>query len=145
MVSWHVAVWSSGIRWQQSLAFVTTMSQAVTRGSSDHGYPWGEFLRLLFLQAHRETEASFNFMGMPAQPQQADQFRFRRAAFYSALKSQVDLIAAKAAALRVNMDADSCMVASPAASRHTQSHAHALFHSSLTHTLPRPRGAWGGH
>ena len=87
----------------------------------------------------------FNFMGTPAQPQQTDQFRFRRAAFYSALKSKVGFIAAKAAALRVNMEADSSMVASLAASRHTHSHAPALFHSSLTHTLPRPRGAWGEH
>jgi hypothetical protein len=39
----------------------------------------GEFLRLLFLQAHRETEAYFAFMGTPAQTDQ-DQFRFRRAA-----------------------------------------------------------------
>jgi hypothetical protein len=44
----------------------------------------GEFLRLLFLLAHRETEAYFAFMGTPAQPDQ-DQFRFRRAAFYSSL------------------------------------------------------------
>jgi hypothetical protein len=33
-----------------------------------------EFFRLLFLQAHRETEAYFVFMGTPAQP---DQGRFR--------------------------------------------------------------------
>ena len=65
-----------------------------------------------------------------------EKFHFRRAAFYSALKSKVGLIAAKAAALRVNMDADRCMVASLAASRHTHSHAPALVHSSLTHTLP---------
>ena len=78
-------------------------------------------------------------MGMPAQPDQ-DQFRFRRAAFYSSLKSKVGLIAAKAAALRVNMNTDSCLIASNAASRHLASfQASSLFHSSLTHTLPRPR------
>ena len=65
----------------------------------------GEFLRLLFLQAHRETEDYFAFMGTPAQPDQ-DQFRFRRAAFHSSLKSKVGLIAAKAAALRINMTRD---------------------------------------
>ena len=99
----------------------------------------GEFLRLLFLQAHRETEDYFAFMGTPAQPDQ-DQFRFRRAAFYSSLKGKVGLIAAKSAALRVNMNTDSCLIASHAASRHLVStHASSLFHSSLTHTLPRPR------
>ena len=38
----------------------------------------GEFLRLLFLQAHRETTAHFTAIGMPAQ-QHCDSFRFRRA------------------------------------------------------------------
>ena len=37
----------------------------------------GEFLRLLFLQAHRETAAHFTAIGMPAQ-QHCDSFRFRR-------------------------------------------------------------------
>jgi hypothetical protein len=96
----------------------------------------GESLRLLFLQAHRETEAYFAFMGTPAQLDQ-DQFRFRRAAFYSSLKSKVGFIAAKAAALRVNMNTDSCLMASHAASRHlASSHASSLFHSFVTHTLP---------
>ena len=54
----------------------------------------GEFLRLLFFQAHRETAAYFTFMGVPVQPTNTDMFRFRRAAFYSALKSKVGLIAA---------------------------------------------------
>ena len=55
------------------------------------------------------------FMGTPAQPDQ-DQFCFRRAAFYSSLKSKVGLIAAKAATLRVNMNTDRPPIASHAAS-----------------------------
>ena len=46
----------------------------------------GEFLRLLFLQAHRETTAHFTAIGMPAQ-QHCDSFRFRRAASYNGLKT----------------------------------------------------------
>jgi hypothetical protein len=38
----------------------------------------GEFLRLLFLQAHRETEAHFTDAGMPSQRNQSDSFRFKR-------------------------------------------------------------------
>ena len=38
----------------------------------------GDFLRLLFLQAHREIAAHFTAIGMPAQ-QHCDSFRFRRA------------------------------------------------------------------
>jgi hypothetical protein len=39
----------------------------------------GEFLRLLFLQAHRETEAHFTAAGLPSQRNQSESFRFKRA------------------------------------------------------------------
>jgi hypothetical protein len=68
----------------------------------------GEFLRLLFLQAHRETEAHFTAAGMSSQRNQSDSFRFKRAAFYNGLKSKVGLAAAKAAALRVNLNVQGC-------------------------------------
>jgi hypothetical protein len=42
----------------------------------------GEFLRLLFLQAHRETEAHFTAAGLPSQRNQSESFRFKRAAFF---------------------------------------------------------------
>jgi hypothetical protein len=45
----------------------------------------GEFLRVLFLQARRETEAHFTAAGMPSQHNQSDSFRFKRAAFYQSL------------------------------------------------------------
>jgi hypothetical protein len=63
-----------------------------------------EFLGLLFLQAHRETEAHFTATGMPSQRNQSDSFRFKRAAFYQSLKSKDGLAAAKAAALRINLN-----------------------------------------
>ena len=52
-------------------------------------------------------------MGMKAQPDQ-DSFRFRRMVFYSELQSKegLGLLAVKAAALRVNMNTDSCLIAS---------------------------------
>jgi hypothetical protein len=56
----------------------------------------GEFLRLLFLQAHRETEAHFTAAGMSSQRNQSDSFCFKREAFYNGLKSKVGLAAAKA-------------------------------------------------
>jgi hypothetical protein len=50
----------------------------------------------------------------------------------------VGLIAAKAAALRINMITDSCLIASRTASRRlASSHATSLLNSSLTHHLPR--------
>jgi hypothetical protein len=74
----------------------------------------GKFLRLLFLQAHRETEAHFTAAGMPSQRNQSESFRFKRAAFYQGLKSKVGLAAAKAAALRINLNVQDCnIVADP--------------------------------
>jgi hypothetical protein len=90
----------------------------------------GEFLRLLFLQALRETEAHFTAAGMPSQRNHADMFRFRRAAFYQSLKSKVELAAAKAAALRINVDIFS-VVAPP---MHAPSRAPLLLPSSF-HTI----------
>jgi hypothetical protein len=44
---------------------------------------------------------------MPAQ-QHCDSFRFRRPAFYNGLKSKGGLTAAKAAALKINLNIDGC-------------------------------------
>ena len=67
----------------------------------------GEFSRLLFLQVHRETSAHFIDTGLPSQQNRLDNaFRFKRAVFYMGLKSEVTvcLVAAKASALRINLN-----------------------------------------
>ena len=61
-----------------------------------------------------ETAVHFTAIGLPAQ-QHCESFRFRRAAFYNGLKSKVGLAAAKAAALRVNLNIDGCGVVAPPA------------------------------
>jgi hypothetical protein len=61
----------------------------------------GEFLLLLFLQAHSETTVYFIATGLrlPSQQNRSDnKFRFKHAAFYMGLKSKVGLVAAKASA-----------------------------------------------
>ena len=74
----------------------------------------GEFLRLLFLLAHRETEAHFTAAGMSSQTNNSKALRFKRAAFYTGLKSKVGLAAAKAAVLRINLNVQGCgIVATP--------------------------------
>jgi hypothetical protein len=96
-----------------------------------------EFLRLLFLQAHRETEAHFTTAGMSSQRNHSDSFRFKRAAFYQSLKSKVGLAAAKAAALSINLNVEGCaIVAAPA---HAPSRAPLLLPLLLSHNLPLPR------
>jgi hypothetical protein len=96
----------------------------------------GEFLRLLFLQAHRETTAHFNATGLPPQQNRLDNaFRFKRAAFYLGLKSKVGLVTAKASALRINLNIQGCSVVAPPL--HAPSHA-PLFSCSFFTQYPSP-------
>ena len=97
----------------------------------------GEFLRLLFLQAHRETEAHFTAAGMSSQRNQSDSFRFKRAAFYNGLKSKVGLAAAKAAALRINLNVQGCSIVAPP--MHASSRTPLLLPLLLSHNFPTPR------
>ena len=49
--------------------------------------------------------AHFIATGLPSQQNRSDKaFRFKRAAFYMGLKSKVGLVAAKASALRINLN-----------------------------------------
>ena len=70
----------------------------------------GEFLRLLFLQAHRETEAHFTAVRMSSQNINTEALRFKHAAFYKGLKSKVGLAAEKAAVLRINLNVQGCVI-----------------------------------
>ena len=113
---------------------ITFMPAITSTSSRMHG----EFLRLLFLQAHRETTAHFTAIGMPAQ-QHCDSFRFRRAAFYNGLKSKVGLAAAKTAAMRIDLNIDGCGVVAPPV--HSSLRAPHLLANLLAHNLPLPRAA----
>ena len=114
----------------QNIYFLPAIVSTSTRMHS-------EFLRLLFLQAHRETEAHFTAAEMPSQRNQSDSFRFKRAAFYQSLKSKVGLAAAKAAALQINLNVEGCgIVAAPV---HAPSRAPLLLPLLLSHNLPLPR------
>jgi hypothetical protein len=65
-----------------------------------------EFIRLLFLQAHRETDRFFTASGVQSEDHDRRFFHFRRAAFSSMLKSKCGNIPAKDSALRVNLNLD---------------------------------------
>jgi hypothetical protein len=94
----------------------------------------GEFLRLLFLQ---ETEAHFTAAGMASQTNNSEALRFKRAAFYNGLKIKVGLAAAKAAALRVNLNVQGCVIV--ATPMHAPSRTPLLLPLLLSHNLPTPR------
>jgi hypothetical protein len=65
-----------------------------------------EFVRLLFLQAHRETDRFFAASGVQSAQTTSGMFHLRRAVFSSGLKSKVGLVLAKGAALRININLD---------------------------------------
>ncbi len=58
-----------------------------------------EFVHLLFLQAHRETDRFLAASGVQLKQSTSGQFHYRRAAFSSQIKSKVGNILAKAAAV----------------------------------------------
>eukprot|EP00918_Siedleckia_nematoides_P014216 GHVU01030904.1.p3 GENE.GHVU01030904.1~~GHVU01030904.1.p3 ORF type:complete len:138 (+),score=12.23 GHVU01030904.1:431-844(+) len=97
-------------------------------------------LALTLALAHRETTAHWHLtaLGLPVPAQQhCDSFRYRRAAFYNGLKSKVGLAAAKAAALRVNLNINGCSIVAPPA-RSSRSSRACLTDSVLSHSLPMP-------
>ena len=114
----------------QNISFLPAIMSTSTRMH-------GEFFRLLFLQVHRETEAHFTAPGMSSQRYQSDSFRFKRAAVYQSLKNKVGLAAAKAAALRINLNVEGCGIVG--ASVHAPSRAPLLLPLLLSHNLPLPR------
>ncbi len=96
--------------------------------ASTSGRLHSEFVRLLFLQSHRETDRFFAASGVQfAQTNPGGQFHFRRAAFLTQLKRKVGLSLAKAAALRINLNLDGAPIAS-------KSHTHPS-HSQTSHLL----------
>jgi hypothetical protein len=81
--------------------------------ASTSGRLHSEFVRLLFLQSHRETDRFFAASGVqPVQTNPSDQVHFHRAAFASMLKSRVGNILAKVASLRINLNLDGEPIAS---------------------------------
>ena len=74
--------------------------------TSTSGRLHSEFIRLLFLQAHRETDRFFAASGVQLAQSHRGFFHYHRAAFSSMLKSRVGNILAKAAVLRINLNLD---------------------------------------
>jgi hypothetical protein len=80
---------------------------------STSGRLHSEFVRILFLQDHRETDRFFASSGVQlAQTHPGGQFTFRLVAFLTQLQNKVGLALAKAAALRININLDGAPIAS---------------------------------
>ena len=106
--------------------------------ASTSGRLHSEFVRLLFLQAHRETDRFFAASGVQLSQHGRGQFHFRRAAFSSQLKSKVGNILVKATALRIILNIDGAPVASRSHTHPSHSQTSRLLTSSLSLGVPVP-------
>jgi len=97
-----------------------------------------EFVRLLFLQTHRETDRFFAASGVLSA--QSDRgFYYRRAAVSAQLKSKVGLALAKAAALRITLNLDGAPIISRTHTHPSHSQTSRLLTSTLSLGVPVPR------
>ena len=91
---------------------------------STSGRLHSEFVRLLFLQAHRETDRFFAASGVLSAQSDRGFFHYRRAAFSAQLKSKVGLALAKAAALRITLNLDGAPITSKSHTHPSHSEPH---------------------
>jgi hypothetical protein len=111
------------------------MRAAAQRKTNAYRQTYADNQNISFLPAIMSTH--FTAAGMPSQRNQSESFRFKRAAFYQGLKSKVGLAAAKAAALRINLNVQGCSIV--AAPMHAPSRTSLLLPLLLSHNLPLPR------
>ncbi len=107
--------------------------------ASTSGRLHSEFVRLSFLQAHRETDRFFAASGVELPQHDRGQFHFRGAAFAQQLKSRVGLALAKAAALRITLNLDGAPITSKSHTHPSHSQTSRVFTSSLSLGVPVPR------
>ncbi len=98
-----------------------------------------EFIRILFLQTHRETDRFFTTSGVLS-AQSRGFFHYHHAAFSSMIKSRVGNILTKAAALRINLNLDEEPITSKSHTHPSHSETSRLLTSSLSLgvSVPRP-------
>jgi hypothetical protein len=85
--------------------------------ASTSGRLHSEFVYLLFLQAHRETDLFFAASGVQLAQSTSGQFHFKRAAFSSQVRVKVVNILTKSEVLRITLNVDGAPVT-------TRSHTH---------------------
>ncbi len=109
--------------------------------TSTSGRLHSEFVRLLFLQTHRETDRFFEASGVQLPSHDRDQFHFRHTAFPSQVKIRVDLALAKTETLRINLNIDGESITSRTHTHPSHSQTSRLLTSSLSLGVPVPRSS----
>ena len=108
--------------------------------ASTSGRLHSEFIRLLFLQDHRETDRFFAASGVqPAQHTSGGIFTFKRAAFLTQLTSKVGITLSKTAGLCVNLNIDGAPITSRTHTHPSHLETSLLLTSSLSLGVPVPR------
>jgi hypothetical protein len=108
-----------------SVAFMSTVTSTSGRLHSD-------FVFLLFLQTHRETDRFFETSGVPVAQSTRGQFHFKHGAFSSQLRSKVGNILAKVEALRITLNVDGTPVVSRSHTHQSHSETARLLTSSMS-------------
>jgi hypothetical protein len=101
-----------------------------------------QFVRLLFLQGHRETDLFFTSVGVQFPETNCDQFHFHRSVFSSDsshLKTRVGLTLDKAVVLRISINLDGDPITSKSHTHPSHSQTSRLLTSSLSLGVPVPR------
>jgi hypothetical protein len=114
---------------------VPFMSDIVSTSGRLHS----EFVRLLFLQTHRETDRFFTTSGVQLVQTNCGLFHFHRVEFSSQLISRVDLSLVKTTVLRITLNLDGSPITSKSHTHPSHSQTSRLLTSSLSLGVPVPR------
>ncbi len=106
---------------------------------STSGSLHSEFIRILFLQTHRETDRFFAASGVLSVQSDRGFFHYLRTAFSSMFKSRVGNILTKTTTLRINVNIDGVSIASKSHTHPSHSQTSRLLTSSLSLGVPVPR------
>jgi hypothetical protein len=106
--------------------------------ASTSGRLHSEFIRLLFLEDHRETDRFFTASGVQSPQSNRGTFHFKGAVFLGQLKGKIGSSLAKAAALRVNLNIDGAPITSLSHTHPSHSQESRLLTSSLSLGVPVP-------
>ena len=106
--------------------------------ASTSGRLHSEFVRFLFLQAHRETDRFFTDSGVQLKQSTSDLYHYKRVVFSSQLRSKVVNILAKSAGLRITLNVDGAPVASRSHTHPSHSQTPRLLTSSMSLDITIP-------
>ena len=114
----------------------TAFMPAIT---STSGRLHSEFIRLLFLQTHRETDRFFAASGVQLVQSHHGMFHYRCVVFSSPLKTKVGVILTKDVVVRVNLNIYGTPITSSTHTHPSHSQTSRLLTSSLSLGVPVPR------